>query len=83
MTGKKSDKYEIGDRVAIVSHTIMGRLTFEGWADVVEAPVAGEWFYGVTFGDDKQVSYRMIHPGAQADPEAYVKRLNAQITRNP
>ena len=76
-------KYKIGDRVAIVSYTIMGRLAFKGWADVVEVPNRREWLYGVTFGDDKQVSYHAIHPEAQADPEACVKKINDSLTRNP
>jgi hypothetical protein len=50
---------------------------------VVEVPNRREWLYGVTFGDDKQVSYHAIHPEAQADPEACVKKINDSLTRNP
>jgi hypothetical protein len=76
-------KYQVGDRVAIVSYSIMGRMVLEGWADVVAVPEPGGWHYGVTFGDDKRVLYRSIQPRAQADPEAYVQRINDSIARNP
>ena len=75
--------YSKGDRVAILNTTIMGRVILEGWGHVVTVPEGRNEFFGVTFGDDPQVFHRRVNDTAQADPEAYVKRLNERLVRNP
>ena len=68
--------FKRGQRVAIINRTLSGRFIVESKEAIVQKRAYGD-MYAVRIDGDT-VS-RFINPAAQADPVAFVARLNAQV----
>lgn len=71
--------FKIGDRVAIFNSTLSGRPIFEGYA-VVKKLLDTDEYYRVSFAPAYAGAYdRFVDPDAQADPQAFLAKLEAEF----
>lgn len=69
--------FKKGDRVVIINQTISGRFFIEGWAKVLRTIGGVDDQYRVEFEGHRERADRFVDPAAQADPDAFVRKLNA------
>ncbi len=73
-------RYKRGDRVAILTAALDGRIVVEGHATIVRRDPDCIDRYMVRFADG-EVCSRFVDPAAQIDPEAFAAVLNRQTGR--
>jgi hypothetical protein len=71
-----SNTYKRGDSVWIINGTHSGKAIVEGKATVVCPFGDVDGYYMVRFAGDRMKYARFVDPAAQADPHAFVAKLN-------
>ena len=71
---KTQHSFKRGDRVAVFAQTLSGRYTIEGHATIMRPVKERDEAYIVAFPDGRYE--RFVDPAGQADPQAYLAKLN-------